>query len=175
MLWSDALLRSDTLLQSDALLSRSSIFLPLAVGQDMPTDYLGYVTRLHKLDTDVRVANERKNLRTNSRSNLTTRGNTTSSNFTFPSNSNPQPPTPNAFSYQPPPLPSQTTTPSLFFPVQTATQTLRTLIELDSSSRPRGPLTEAEKQFRKLIQHYVTQQFKEYLKLLLSPRHLLLQ
>ena len=51
----------------------------LLIGQDMPTDYLGYVTRLHKLDTDVRVANQRKNLRTNSRSKLTTRGNTTSS------------------------------------------------------------------------------------------------
>lgn len=114
----------------------------LLIGQDMPTDYLGYVTRLHKLDTDVRVANQRKNLRTSSRSNLTARGNTTTSNFAFPPNSNSQPPTFNPFSYQPPPLPPQiTTTPSPFFPVQPATtQTLPTLIELDSSSRPRGPL-----------------------------------
>lgn len=31
----------------------------LLIGQDMPTDYLGYITWLHKLDTDVRVINER--------------------------------------------------------------------------------------------------------------------
>ena len=36
----------------------------LLIGQDMPTDYLGYVTRLHKLDTDVRVAGQQKNLQT---------------------------------------------------------------------------------------------------------------
>lgn len=36
----------------------------LLIGQDMPADYLGYVTRLHILDTNVRVAGQQKNLRT---------------------------------------------------------------------------------------------------------------
>ena len=71
----------------------------LLIGQDMPTDYLGYVTRLHKLDTDVRVANQRKNLRITSRSNLTARGNTTTPNFVFPPNSNSQPLSSNPFGY----------------------------------------------------------------------------
>lgn len=83
----------------------------LLIGQDMPADYLGYVTRLHKLDTGV-VAGQRKNLRTNSRSNPTTRGNPTISSFTFSSKPNPQPPASNAFSYQPPPSSPQTTTSS---------------------------------------------------------------
>ena len=34
----------------------------LLIGQDMLLDYLGYVHRLHKLDTGVRVANQRKNV-----------------------------------------------------------------------------------------------------------------
>ena len=38
----------------------------LLIGQDMPADYLGYATCLHKLGTDVRVAGQRKNLRTTS-------------------------------------------------------------------------------------------------------------
>lgn len=32
----------------------------LLIGQEIPLDYLGYVTRLHKLYTDVRVAGQRK-------------------------------------------------------------------------------------------------------------------
>ena len=32
----------------------------LLIGQDMPVDYLGYVTRLHKLDTDVHVEVNKK-------------------------------------------------------------------------------------------------------------------
>lgn len=90
----------------------------LLIGQDMPVDYLVYVTRLHKLDTDVHVVGQQKILRINSRSNPTTRGNLTSSNFTFSFNPNPQPPASNAFSYQPPPSSSQTTTPSLLLSEQ---------------------------------------------------------
>ena len=41
----------------------------LLIGQDMPAGYLGYVIRLHKLDTDVRVAGQRKNQHTGSRPN----------------------------------------------------------------------------------------------------------
>ena len=47
----------------------------LLIGQDMPLGYLGYVTRLHKLDTDVRVANQRKNIRVGPRSTPSTRRN----------------------------------------------------------------------------------------------------
>lgn len=85
----------------------------LLIRQDMPVDYLGYVTRLDKLDTDVRVVCQRRNLRINSQSNPTSRGNPTSSSFTFSFNPNHQPPASNALSYQPPPPSSQTTTPSL--------------------------------------------------------------
>lgn len=90
------------------------------IGQDMPMDYLGYITRLHKLDTDVHVANQRKNLRTTSQSNLIAQGNTTILNFAFPPNSNSQPPSSNPFGYQPPSLPPQITTLSPSFPVQPA-------------------------------------------------------
>lgn len=38
----------------------------LLIGQDMSADYLGYVTRFYKLDTDVCVVSQRKNLRTTS-------------------------------------------------------------------------------------------------------------
>lgn len=38
----------------------------LLIGQNMRINYLGYVTWLHKLDTNVCVANQQKNLHTNS-------------------------------------------------------------------------------------------------------------
>lgn len=38
----------------------------LLIGQDMSADYLGYVTCFYKLDTDVCVASQRKNLQTTS-------------------------------------------------------------------------------------------------------------
>lgn len=44
---------------------------------------------------------------------------------------------------------SQPAAPISPFSVPPAVQTLSTLMKLDSSSRPRGPLTEAEKQFQK--------------------------
>lgn len=59
-----------------------------------------------------------------------------------------QPSTSSALGYQPP-TPSQTVAFSSPFSVPTAVKALSTLMKLDSSSRPRGPLTEAEKQFRK--------------------------
>lgn len=60
----------------------------LLIGQDIPINYSRYLTRLHKLDTNVCVANQQKNLHTTSQSNLITQGNITTSNFAFPSNSN---------------------------------------------------------------------------------------
>ena len=36
----------------------------LLIGQDILTDYLGYITWLHKLNTDVYVAGQQKNLQT---------------------------------------------------------------------------------------------------------------
>lgn len=74
----------------------------LLIGQDMPLDYLGYVNQLHKLDNDVRVANQRKNIRVGSRSTLSTRSNfgtlsqssASSSEVLAPHSSNP-------FSYYP--------------------------------------------------------------------------
>ena len=120
----------------------------LLIGQDMPLDYLGYVTRLHKLDTDVRVANQRKNIRIGSRSTPSTRSNfgtlsqssASSSEVLAPHFSNP-------FSYYPSNSRAATVT-SPFVP-SPAPQSLPTQMELDASSRPRGPLTDAEKQFRK--------------------------
>ena len=44
----------------------------LLIGQDMPLDYLRYVTRLHKLDTDVHFANQRKIIRVGPRSTPST-------------------------------------------------------------------------------------------------------
>ena len=107
----------------------------------MPTDYLGYVTWLHKLVTDVRVAGQRKNLQTSFRLNPAVKANPTPSPKSQPSRSS-------AFSYQPS-IPSQATTLSSPFSVPLAVQILLILMELDSSSRPRGPLTEAKKQFQK--------------------------
>lgn len=96
---------------------------------------------------NVRVAGQRKNSRTSSRSNPTVLGNRTSANYTA-SNPKSQPSTSSAFGYQPP-TPSQTVAFSSPFSVLPAVKALSTLMKLDSSSRPRGPLTEAEKQFRK--------------------------
>lgn len=47
----------------------------LLIGQDMPFDYLGYITQLHKLDTDVCVANQRKYLQVGLHSILSTQSN----------------------------------------------------------------------------------------------------
>ena len=120
----------------------------LLIGQDMPLDYLGYVTRLHKLDTDVRVANQRKNIRVSPRSTPSTRSNfgtlgqssASSSEVLAPHSSNP-------FGYYP--STSNATAVTTPFVTSPALQSLPTQMELDASSRPRGPLTDAEKQFRK--------------------------
>lgn len=94
------------------------------------------------------MGGQRKNLQTSSRSNPVVRGNPTGSNYTAV-NSESQPSASHAFSYQPP-IPSQTATVSSPFSIPPAVQTLPTLMKLDSSSRPRSPLTEAKKkQFRK--------------------------
>ena len=104
----------------------------LLTTQDMPADYFGYVTRLHKLGTEVRVAGQQKNLQTSFRTNPTVKGSPVSSPGSQPSTSN-------AFSYQSP-TSSQTSTFSSPLSVPPAVQTLPTLMELDSSSRPRGSL-----------------------------------
>lgn len=120
----------------------------LLIGQDMLLDYLGYVTRLHKLDTDVYVANQRKNIRVGPRSTPSTRSNfgilgqspASSSELHAPHFSSP-------FSYYP--STSNTTAITTPFVTSPALPSLPTQMELDASSRPRGPLTDAEKQFRK--------------------------
>ncbi len=48
---------------------------PLLIRQNMTLDYLGYVTWLHKLDTDVRIANQKKYIRVGLRSTPSTRSN----------------------------------------------------------------------------------------------------
>lgn len=129
----------------------------LLIGQDMSADYLGYVTRFYKLDTDVCIASQRKNLRTTSWSNPAVLGNLTNPNYTA-SNPKPQSSIASAFSYQPPTT-SQTEALSSPFSVPPAVQSLPTLMKLDSSSRPRGLLTKAEKtipktaRFMQLLRH----------------------
>lgn len=67
----------------------------------MPLDYLGYVTRLHKLDT-VRVANQRKNSRAGLRSTPSLRNNFGSpSQLSTPISEVPITHPSNPFSYQP--------------------------------------------------------------------------
>lgn len=118
----------------------------LLIGQDMPLDYLGYVNRIHKLDTDVRVANQRKNARIGSRSTTSTRSNFGTLNQPSASTSEVLTSHPSSpFTYYPN---NAVITGNPFTP-SPAPQSLPTQMELDSSSRPRGPLTDAEKQFRK--------------------------
>ena len=120
----------------------------LLIGQDTPLDYLGYVTLLHKLDTNVRVANQRKNIRVGPRSTPSTRSNfgnlgqssASSSEVLTPHSSN-------SFSYYPSTSHTTAVTTPLRLPL--CRNLFLTQMELDASSRPRGPLTDAEKQFRK--------------------------
>ena len=57
----------------------------------MPAAYLGYVIRLHKLDTDVCVAGQRKNLHTGSRPNPAIWRNPTNSSYIVSSSRRPSP------------------------------------------------------------------------------------
>ena len=116
------------------------------IGQSMPFDFSEYVTRLHKLDTDVRITNQRKNIRVGLRSTTSTQRNfatlgqsfTSSSKVLAPYSSNP-------FSYYP--SISHTTAVTTPFASSLLPKSLPTRIELDACSRLRGPLTDVEKQF----------------------------
>ncbi len=116
------------------------------IGQSIPFDFLGYVTRLHKLDTDVRIANQRKNIRVGPRSTSSTQKNFATLGQSFASSSKVLAPySSNPFSYYPSTFhTTAVTTPfaSSFLP-----KSLPTQMELDASSRLRGPLTDLEKQF----------------------------
>ncbi len=118
----------------------------LLIGQDIPLDYLRYVIRLDKSDTDVNVANQRKNIRVSFRSTPQTQRkfgtldqSSSSNSEILALNSS------HSFSYYP--STPYTTAITIPFALSSLLQSLPTKIELDASSRPRGLLTDAEKPF----------------------------